>query len=92
MIVYRFEAEDGGGPWFHKNGDVRFPLPDEHLYLDTDDYLYGCSSLEALYNYFFQQKISTQNCVVKTYEVPKEEIIFLNKQVKFPKKYAEADN
>lgn len=88
MLIYRYETEDGGGPWFYKNGDIRHPLP-EHLYIDTDDYLYGCTSLDELFDYFYQQNISLNNCKLKTYEVPKEEVRFLNNQVKFPKKYAE---
>lgn len=91
MLVYRYENDDGGGPWFYKNGLVRYPLPD-HLYLDTDDYLYGCDSLKSLIEYFSQQKININNCTIKTYEVPKEEIIFLNNQIKFPKKYAGVDD
>lgn len=88
MLIYRYEAEDGGGPWFYKDGSVRYPLPDEFMYLETDEYLYGCDSLKSLFNYFSQQKINVNNCTIKTYEVPREEIIFLSGQIKFPKKYA----
>ena len=85
MLVYRYEKPDGGGPWFYKDGTVRCPLPHEHLYIDEQEgYLYGCDSLESLFNYFLKQKVDMNNCTIKTYEIPDEEIINLkNGQVKF---------
>ena len=90
MLVYRFEAEDGGGPWFYLNGDIRNPLPEERLYLENQEgYLYGCTSMEELYQYFSTQKINTNNCDIKIYNITKEEVIYISpQQIKFPKKYA----
>jgi hypothetical protein len=87
MLVYRYENADGGGPWFYKDGSVRQPLPDWTLYLDIDDYVYGCDSLKSLFQYFSEQRVNVNGCTLKTYDIPKEDIIFLNGQVKFPKKY-----
>lgn len=91
MLVYRYEHPDGGGPWFYRNGMVRYPLPDENLYLDNQEkYLYGCNSLESLHKYFATQKVDTKNCTIEIYDIPERYIIKLGEyQVKFLKKYIE---
>lgn len=89
MVVYRYENPDGGGPWFYKDGRIRFPLPQAHLYDKTTDYIYGCKTKEELFNYFLKQKVNLENCKIKVYNIPKEDVIDLGKQVIFPKKYIE---
>ncbi len=91
MLVYRYEAEDGGGPWFYKDGTIRHPLPHEHLYLDKQEkYLYACDSLKSLFDYFSKQNVNVNNCILQTYNIPQRYIINMgNGQVKFLKKYAE---
>lgn len=89
MLVYRYENLDGGGPWFYKDGSIRQPLSDFTLYSNTEEYVYGCDSLKSLFKYFATQEVNVNNCIIKTYEIPKKDIIFLNGQVKFPKKYIE---
>lgn len=89
MLVYRYENKDGGSPWFYKNGSIRCPLPDPALYLNSEKYVYGCDSLKSLFEYFSTQDVDVNNCIIKTYDIPDKDIIFLNKQVKFPKRYLE---
>lgn len=87
MLVYRYEKPDGGGPWFYKDGTVRYPLPHEHLYIDSQEkYLYGCDSLKSLFDYFSTQKVDVNNCTIQTYNIPEKRIIKMgNGQVKFLK-------
>ena len=89
MIIYRYEKEDGGGPWFYRTGEVRYPLPHEHLYKETNEWVFGCRSTKELFKYFLNQKVDLNNCTIKVYDIPKEEIIELNGQVMFPKHYIE---
>ena len=93
MLIYRYEAEDGGGPWFYKNGTIRHPLPYKNLYLkNQEEYLYGSTSLENLLEYCSIQEADINNCILKTYDIPDNEIIEVSGwQIKFPKKYAGID-
>lgn len=87
MRVYRYEMEDGGGPWFTRDGSLR-EKPVEIRF--SDDVLYGCTSLEELFDYFRQEshKVNLQDCIVKVYEIPNEDIEVISKgQVAFPKTY-----
>lgn len=93
MLIYRYEKSDGGGPWFYKDGTVRFPLPHESLYIDNQEkYLYGCSSLECLFDYFSKQRVDVNNCTIKIYDIPEDRIIdYGNGQVKFLKEDIEGE-
>lgn len=88
MLVYRYEKSDGGGPWFYRDGTIRYPLPHEHLYTDSQEkYLYGCDSLQSLFNYFSKQNVDVNNCILQTYDIPQQKIINIgNGQVKFLKR------
>jgi hypothetical protein len=63
-------------------------LPHEHLYIDSQEkYLYGCDSLESLFDYFSKQNVDVNNCTIQTYNIPQRQIIDMgNGQVKFLKK------
>jgi hypothetical protein len=87
MLIYRYENKDGGGPFFTKNGSLR---SDNSIHFD-DDMLSGCLSLESLIEYWNKQEnreLYLQDCIIKIYEVPKEEIKQLHSHVIFPQKYA----
>ena len=62
-------------------------MPHEHLYIDSQEkYLYGCDSLESLFNYFSKQKVDVNNCTIQTYDIPQKRIINMGHgQVKFLK-------
>ena len=81
MLVYRYEKPDGGGPWFYKDGTIRYPLPHEHLYIESQEkYLYGCDS-------FSKQHVDVNNCTIQTYDIPQKRIINMGQgQIKFLKK------
>lgn len=87
MRIYRYEMDDGGGPWFTRNGSSRGnPIT---IRFD-DDVLYGCTSLEELFNYFREEshKVNLEDCMVKVYEIPDEDIEIISPgQVIFPKTY-----
>lgn len=87
MLVYRYEKPDGGGPWFYKDGRVRYPLPHEYLYINSQEkFLYGCDSLKSLFEYFSTQKVDVNNCTIQTYDIPERKVIKIGKgQVKFLK-------
>lgn len=87
MRVYRYEMEDGGGPWFTRDGSSRGTFIDIKF---NDGVLYGCTSLEELFDYFRQEthKVDLVDCTVKVYEIPDEDIEIISPgQVVFPKTY-----
>lgn len=67
---------------------MRYPLPHQCLYvIDQEKYLYGCDSLESLFNYFSKQKVDINNCILQIYDIPQKKIINMEDgQVKFLKK------
>ena len=83
MKIYRYEKMDGGGPYMTQQGQNRFcPI----CQMD-DGYKYGCKTLKDLNNYFINQNDILKDCTIKIYDVPLTEVIFEDRQVKFPKKY-----
>ena len=88
MRVYRYEMKDGGGPWFTKDGVQRNPI---HMPIKfSDDTLYGCISLQALFDYFREpsHKVDLEKCVVRVYEIPEYDIrVVSRREVVFPKSY-----
>ena len=86
MLIYRYEKEDGGGPWCYLDGSVREKFGDVEL-LD-DEYLSGCTSLKALEDYFKKHKeVSIEDCHLAVYNVPDEYVIQTKQHVIFPKRY-----
>lgn len=91
MRIYRYEQIDGGGPWFTRDGHLRKNVPVPIKF--DDDVLYGCTSLQGLFNYFRAKKdeVSLEDCIIKVYEVPEYDITKILKddcdQVVFPKTY-----
>lgn len=90
MKVYRYEKDDGGGPWCTLDGKLR-SHPDEVQM--NDPYVYGCLSLETLKEYF--DKYTDTNilteCTLKIYDIPENEVITCTHQVLFPKSYINFD-
>lgn len=87
MRVYRYEMEDGGGPWFTREGSLR-DKPTKIRF--NDGVLYGCTSLEELFDYFRQEshKVDLDDCIVRVYEISDEDIEIISPgQVIFPKTY-----
>lgn len=84
MKIYRYELSDGGGPFISFNGEVREST--DNLVMD-DGYLYGCSSVEKLSQYFKPYSHLVIECKIFVYNVPLEDVIFDKRQVRFPKKY-----
>lgn len=85
MKIYRYEMPDGGGPWFNKDGKVRYKGTQPPI----DDYLNGCDSLENLQTYFADCPSLIENCILRIYEVPDEEVVPLYRThtVLFPKRF-----
>lgn len=74
MKIYRYEKEDGGGPFCTKEGILR-TSPDV---IFKDKILYGCISLNSLHEYFKDMQEIIQDCSVKTYEVDIKDILKIN--------------
>ena len=53
-----------------------------------DGYKYGCNSKQQLDFFFSGQERIIQNCLLKIYDIPDEEVIILKGEVKFPKHYS----
>ena len=87
MLIYRYEKEDGGGPWCHLDGSMRDNI--KHISLLKDNYLSGCTSLESLNAYFDKHKeeVSINDCHLVIYDVPDECVIKTSQHVIFPKSY-----
>lgn len=85
MIIYRYEKADGGGPWFNFDGYLR----NNTSIQDDIGYLYGCTSLKKLNEYFEDHKneVNLKDCHLIIYNVPDEEVIVSKREVLFPKKY-----
>ena len=52
MLIYRYEKEDGGGPFFYKDGTERAIVKDGTPLILRQDMLYGCLSLDSLNLYW----------------------------------------
>ena len=83
MKIYRYEKEDGGGPFFSLDGISRI----DNKLISNYDMKFGCTSIEQLLKWFQNCSILTTGCQIKIYEIPEEEVIFLTDEVSFPKKY-----
>lgn len=90
MKVYRYEKNDGGGPWCTLDGKLR-SHPDEVQM--NDSYAYGCLSPEALKEYFdkYTDTSILAECTLKIYDIPENEVIISARQVLFPKSYIKFD-
>lgn len=86
MKIYRYEKSDGGGPWCTLDGKLRSHPNEVQM---NDPYVYGCSSLTALNEYFQNRKDVNilADCILKIYDIPEEEVIISTRQVLFPKTY-----
>ncbi len=77
MIVYRAEYEDGGGPFYYRNGKPRNPMmPDFSRYNDTQ--LYGADSLENLIKLISSYGFNINDFNIKQYIT--NDIISYNKK------------
>ena len=84
MIIYRYEKEDGGGPFCTKDGYLR---TNKDVYFD-DDTLYGCISIDSLNKWFKNYKDLIKDCYIVAYSIPDKECIIRGREVIFPKKYS----
>lgn len=82
MLIYRYEKEDGGGPFFYKDGTERAVVKDGTPLILRQDMLYGCLSLNSLNLYWKDNEKYIQNCYLTIYDVPEEEI-FLEKMKQY---------
>lgn len=88
MLIYRYEMEDGGGPYATYDGYWRFDKPE--IPPMDDGTLSGCLSLKKLKEYWSSgshPKGITDNCKIKIYDVLNKDIIYTASHVRFPKKY-----
>ena len=85
MLIYRYEREDGGGPFCTIEGRMRNDLDAKIV---DDGFKYGCISKRQLDIFFSGQEQIIKNCYLKIYDIPEEEIVFLHNEVKFPKHYS----
>lgn len=83
ISVYRYELNDGGGPFMTLDG---FSRSNPQLYCN-DGMLSGCLSLDELNNYFFNHNLNINNYQLKIYQVYEKDIIKTKKHVIFPKTY-----
>jgi len=61
-IFYRYEKEDGGGPFFTKDG-INRQMGD----ICNDDTLNGCLSVEDLNSWFNKRNIDISDCKIVKY-------------------------
>ena len=66
MIIYRYEKEDGGGPYFTPDGRSR---THSDIYFN-DDILCGAESIDDLNKWFVERNATKliQNCKIVKYE------------------------
>lgn len=88
MLIYRYEKEDGGGPFFYKDGTERAVVKDGTPLILRQNMLYGCLSLNSLNLYWKDNEKYIQNCYLTIYDVPEEEIFFGKNEVVFPSYYS----
>lgn len=84
MKIYRYEHQDGGGPYcdfrgYPRDMNVNFPI-------DTS-YLYGCLSIDKLNKYFENHQDLIKDCKIYVYDIPDDDVKINEYQVQFPKKY-----
>ena len=84
MKIYRYERRDGGGPYCTFEGRLR--EIDAKIPVDNG-FLYGCKSVEKLKEYFQEQQNLIVDCNIYVYDIPDEEVVENEKQIRFPKKY-----
>ena len=82
MIVYRYEKPDKGGVFFTLDGINR--LTNVQIF---DNWISGCESVESLMQWFSERNINTDDCIIVSYNVPKEAIKYTKTHLVFPKKY-----
>jgi len=81
MIIYRYENEDGGGPYYTLDGINR----KSGIKLEDSSYIFGCTSIDKLETYF-KNKNDIKGCTMTVRDIPNKYIICLgDDQVLFPK-------
>lgn len=88
MLIYRYEMEDGGGPYASYDGHWRSENP--KIPPMDDGTLSGCISIKKLKEYWntdSHPKGITDGCSIKIYDVRDQDIIYTISHVRFPKKY-----
>lgn len=84
MRVYRFEREDGAGPFFDINGNSRGTSFD----FKKTNYFWGFVTLKSLKEYFDKRQELIKDCKLIVYDIPFNCIHFETEtKVSFPKKY-----
>lgn len=87
MKIYRLEKEDGGGPFFTRDGYHRL----DYRIKSNNNYLYGCSSILELNKWFFSrfslEELNEEDYFLKIYDIPDQDIIIQNGEYCFPKTY-----
>ena len=81
MIIYRYEKEDGGGPFCTPDGILRTNSEIKF----KDDWLSGCSSKKELVKWFRDRNIDVSDCIIKTYVVNIEDIKYNRSHLLFHK-------
>jgi len=82
MKIYRYEMEDGGGPYFTFDGAQR---KTGQKIQENFNYVFGCESEEQLKAYFKGKEKEIKDCEIIVRDIPDEYITKLKKQVIFPK-------
>ena len=89
MLIYRYEKEDGGGPYCTRDGYLRNDL--RNIGKLDDNYLSGCLSIFELKEYWKKQEnfqFYLQNCQIKCYDISESEIKYTKNHVLFPKNHS----
>lgn len=84
MKIYRFEKEDGAGPFFEISGKR---LNSKQRIKETNEF-FGFVSLEKLKTYFEKDKALVEGMRLMVYDVPAAQVKFYkNGEVSFGKKW-----
>ena len=65
MIIYRAELEDGGGPYYKRDGTSRNPSLPSFI---GNTYLYGADSIENLTKLIIQYGFNIEDFLIKKYQ------------------------
>ena len=80
--IFRYEMEDGGGPFFTPDGQARH---DKNIKFESDFLLSGCLSKKELEQWFFERGIDASNYILKEYSIDSNKIIFNKTHILFQK-------
>lgn len=84
MKLYRFEKEDGAGPFFDINGNSRGTSTD----FKETNYFWAFTNLKDLKEYFKGRRELIEKCKLMVYTVPPDQVIFETQtKVSFPREF-----